>query len=173
MPDRAAAGRSDTGRPPVGSRGVGRMPLLLKRPALRGRSDARSCRDSTGFSRLGKSTAMTRAGKRSLDYERAPAHFVSVLESSGKQLGRLRLRFLIGLGVVFQRQIELLAELGRLGIRERVHGAGIGDDAIVRLRRVEVLLERLVLLLLHERIVRAVEDEDLRLDGSRSGRGCV
>src|SRR5579883_1086311 len=49
-----------------------------------------------------------------------------------------------------------------------MHGARIGDDAIVRLRGIEILLERIVLLLLHEGIVRTVQDEDLGLDGSRS-----
>ena len=50
------------------------------------------------------------------------------------------------------------------------HRAGILDDPILGLRGVEILLERIVLLALHERIVRAVQDEDLGLDGSRRRR---
>ena len=39
-----------------------------------------------------------------------------------KELGRFGLRFLIGLGVVSDRYVELLAEFGGFGVRERVHG---------------------------------------------------
>ena len=96
--------------------------------------------------------------------------FCLFLKLSGKELGRLGLRFLVHLGVVSERQVELLAELGGFGIREGVHRAGILDDPIIGLRCVEILLERIVLLPLHEGIVSAVQDEDLRFDGSRRRR---
>src|SRR5712672_4641937 len=94
------------------------------------------------------------------------AAFCLFFKVGGKELGRLSLRFLIRLGVVSERQVELLAELGGFGVRERVHRAGILDDPIIDLRCVEILLERIVLLALHEGIVRAVQDEDLRFNGS-------
>src|SRR6266702_1442212 len=75
----------------------------------------------------------------------------SFLQGCGKELGCFGLRFLIGLGVVSERQVELLAELGGFGVRERVHSAGIFDDPVIGLRCVEILLERIVLLALHER----------------------
>ena len=96
--------------------------------------------------------------------------FCLFLKARGKELGRLGLRFLIHLGVVFERKLELLAEFGGFGVRERMHGAGIFDDPIIGLRCVEILLERVVLLTLYEGIVRAVQDEDLRFDGSRRWR---
>ena len=96
--------------------------------------------------------------------------FCLFLKVSGKELGRLGLRFLIHFGVVSERQVELLAELGGFGIRERMHRAGILDDSIVDLRCVEILLERIVLFTLLEGIVRAVQDQDLRFDGSRRRR---
>ena len=99
------------------------------------------------------------------DMKRPPCGrpFCLFLKVRGKELGRLGLRFLIHLGVVFERQVELLAELGGFGVRERVHRAGILDDPIIGLRCVEILLERVVLLTFYEGIVRAVQDEDLRL----------
>ena len=48
-----------------------------------------------------------------------------------------------------------------------MHRTGILDDPIVGLRGVEILLECVVLFALHEGIVRTIQDEDLRLDGSR------
>ena len=83
------------------------------------------------------------------------------MKVSRKELGGLGLGLLIRLGVVSERQVELLAELGGFGISERMDGAGIFDDSIVDLRCVEILLERLVLLALYERIVRAVQDAGL------------
>src|SRR6266702_2275223 len=96
--------------------------------------------------------------------------FCLFLKVSGKELGRLGLRFLIHFGVESERQVEFLAELGGFGVRERVHRARIFDDSIIGLRCVEILLERVVLLTFYEWIVRAIQDEDLRFDGSRRGR---
>jgi len=56
------------------------------------------------------------------------------LKASGKELVRLGLRVLIHLGVVSERKVELLTEFGSLGVRKRVHCAGILDDPIIGLR---------------------------------------
>src|SRR3954468_17520828 len=94
----------------------------------------------------------------------------SLFQRGGKELVCLRLRFLVCLRVVAQRQLELLAELGRLGVREGVHRARILDHFVISLRRVEILLQRLVLLLLHEWIVGAVQHQHLRLYAARRWR---
>ena len=60
-----------------------------------------------------------------------------------------------------------------LGVGESVHRAGVLDDPVLCLRRVEILLERLVLFALHEGIVRTIQDQDLRLDSSRRRGGRV
>src|ERR1700748_2527255 len=99
--------------------------------------------------------------------------FCLFLKVGGKELGSLGLRFLIGLGVVSERQGELLAELGGFGIRESVHSAGVLDDPIIDFRGCEILLERVVLLALYEGVVRAVQDEDFRFHGSRRRGGGV
>src|SRR5690348_181891 len=89
----------------------------------------------------GSSRALTRIDgitSRNREIERPPRGWPFLfmfdrlfLEVGGKELGSLALRFLVDLGVVSKRQIELLAEFGGFGIRERVHGAGILDDAVI------------------------------------------
>ena len=95
--------------------------------------------------------------------------FCLFLKVSGKELRRLGL-FLINLLVISEREVELLAELGGFGVRERVHHARILNDPIIGLGSIEIPFERIVLLALHEGVVHAVQDEDLRLDGSRRRR---
>lgn len=95
------------------------------------------------------------------------------LKACGKELGCFGLRFLISFGVVSERQVELLAEFGGFGVRERVHSTGILDDPIIGLRCVEIFLERIILLTLRERIVRAVQNKDFRFDGSRRRCGVL
>jgi hypothetical protein len=56
------------------------------------------------------------------------------LKARGKELVRLGLRVLIHLGIVSERKVELLTEFGSLGVRKRVHCAGILDDPIIGLR---------------------------------------
>ena len=59
--------------------------------------------------------------------------------------------------------------VSRLGIREAVARAGVGDEAIVRARRLHLLLERRDLGVGHEAVGCTMADEDLGLDpaGSR------
>src|SRR4051812_36178369 len=52
-----------------------------------------------------------------------------LLQGRREKLVRLGFRFLVGLGVVAQRQVEFLARRGRLGIREGMNRAGIFHDA--------------------------------------------
>ena len=56
------------------------------------------------------------------------------------ELGRLCLCFLIHFRVVSERQVELLPELGRFGVGERMHRAGILDDPIIGFRCTKRLL---------------------------------
>ncbi len=88
----------------------------------------------------------------------------------GKEFVSFGLQFLIRLRVVPERQVEFIAKLGRFRVCERVHRAGILDDPIIDLCCVEILLQRIVLLTLEERVVRAVQDEYFRFNGSRPGR---
>ena len=57
-----------------------------------------------------------------------------LFKAGSKELVRLGLRILIHLGVVSERKVELLTEFGSLGVRKRVHRAGILDDPIIGLR---------------------------------------
>ena len=70
-----------------------------------------------------------------------------------------------------ERQVKLLPELGLFGISEGVHRAWVFRDPVIRLRCVEVLLERVVLLALDERIIGTVQDKDFRLYGPGCGSG--
>src|SRR5262249_59096530 len=69
----------------------------------------------------------------------------------------------ISLGVVAERDAELLPVGVRFGVREAVARAGIGDEAVVGARRVHLLLEGRHVGVGHEPVRRAVTDEDLRL----------
>src|SRR5664280_680423 len=61
----------------------------------------------------------------------------------------------------------------RVGVRERVDGARVVHGLVVDLRVLERLLERRARFGLHHRVVRAVEEQEFRLDGPRRRRGRV
>src|SRR5262249_22457664 len=106
----------------------------------------RSCRSRTaiGSSSGRRSTLSCRARRCSGEKKghRACGLSLSFLQVGGKELGCLALSFVVDLGVVSERQVELLAELGGFGVRKCVHGTGILDDPVIGLRRVEILLDR-------------------------------
>jgi hypothetical protein len=67
-----------------------------------------------------QATAKSLIGLPQTEKATMSAAFCLFLKASRKKLVGLGLRFLIHLGVISERQVELLAELGSLGVRERV-----------------------------------------------------
>src|SRR3990172_6069001 len=86
------------------------------------------------------------------------------LKDHAQELLHLLPRLLISLGIVPQREVELLPESRRIGIGEAVDGAGIVDEPEINLGIRHLLFERFDLLHGNELIVSTVKYDDLRLD---------
>src|SRR3990172_9276552 len=86
------------------------------------------------------------------------------LKDRAQELLHLLPRLLISLGIVPQREVELLPESGRIGVGEAVDGSGIVDEPEINIGIRHLLFERLDLLHGNELVVSAVEYDDLRLD---------
>ncbi len=87
-----------------------------------------------------------------------------------KELGSFGLCLPIQLGAVSERLIELLAELGGFGVRERVHSGAIFDDRSSTLAGSKSFL-RVSYCSHFEGVVRAVQKEDFCLTVSGAGAG--